>query len=87
MPGRPAPTTGPGTAVAVTTMLSMLIDAKLEPAPMFAVITKLSMTSAETPLNTVLKTAGGARLQQATNDLVGDLQNLIQRMNDDAALR
>jgi hypothetical protein len=28
-----------------------------------------------------------ARLQQATNDLVGDLQNLIQRMNDDAALR
>jgi K+-sensing histidine kinase KdpD len=28
-----------------------------------------------------------ARLQQAVNDLVGDLQNLIQRMNDDAALR
>jgi hypothetical protein len=28
-----------------------------------------------------------ARLQQAVNDLVGELQNLILRMNDDAALR
>src|SRR5262249_12622544 len=54
-PGRPAPAIGPGTAL--TTMLSMFVD--VPPAPMFAAITNVSMTSAETPLNTLLKTCGG----------------------------